>query len=395
MAHMRFRRCLESLLCKSASHDLGCNCRSLEASYGRDLFKCNRISCPHYSRGFTTSSERDRHLNTHSRPYKCTELNCLFAELGLQTPRDLQHHVDSHHALMLNNPESSSIPSDTTNISGNDLIQIIEDAIQDNDLKLVRDLLARCEKRESLAHKLFNHAAEYGSEDMLQLILEMPGHDKINFWDVAETAIFADNLPALHLCIKGGADLTLRSRGRTLLGIAIRWGSAQSIEIFLQIGVTEKMIDYRRPFSFGSPKSIELFLAQGDRLEEYLAMFRRYELPRNLHQWLLVSAIDTDSMHFAKFCLQQGAKVNESCKSGDTRLFVNAKPLHTAVKRGLANMAVLLLQNGADDDEDIRNLPGVKKIEESEGMNWSEIVQRYRYDSAATGRSILIMTANQ
>jgi len=285
---------------------------------------------------------------------------------------------------MLNNPEPASIPSDSTNISRDDLIQIIKDAIQDNDLELVRDLLPRCEKFELLAKNFFSHAAGYGSEEMLQLILEMPGHDKINFWDAAESAILEDNLPALHLCIKCGADPILRSRGRTLLGIATRWGSTQSIEIFLQIGVTEKMIDYRRPSSFSDRKSIQLFLAEGDRLEEYMAMFRRYKLPGNLLQWLLASAIDMNSIHFAKFCLQQSAKVNESCKSGDERQFMHARPLYAAVRKGLANMAILLLQNGADDDEAIRNLPGVKKIEASEGINWSEIVQRYRYGSAAS-----------
>jgi ankyrin repeat protein len=387
---MRFRHCLESLVCHGATHTPGCDCQELAQSYGSQLFKCNRILCPFYNQGLATSLERERHMRTHSRPYKCTELSCLFAELGLQTSRDLQLHIESHHPATINDSTSTCTTSSVTNFPIRDLVLIIKDAIKQDDLDLLQNVLPSPEIEEKHGQLLLQYAAAHGSEKAFRLILENFQTFRLDWTEVMLSAISGENIQTLQFCIER-CDLTVKVLGRKPLGVAIRNGNAQVLEVFLQSGVSTAMLDYRNPSFYNGARTFGICKLHGPQLEEYMAVVQRYDMPAFLCQYIFVCAVDMNLKQLASFCLQYGAKINESCVTGFPNSFGQRKPLTIAVRRGLAEMAVFLLQNGADANADAdarkKNSPGMRRIEASLGMPWTETVKLYQQCPENGGRS--------
>ncbi|KAK8134781.1 hypothetical protein PG984_006793 [Apiospora sp. TS-2023a] len=383
-AHFRFRRCLESLLCHGSTHEDGCACQRLEESYGIQLFKCDIFLCPYYNQGFSTFQEQQKHLATHSRPYKCTELGCLFAKLGLQTSRDLQLHIDSHHKNRMNNPAISSSTVDLTGISDTKWVLIVTDAIQRDDLELIRTFEYSKSRKEISSVVYF--AAEYGSRDALQVVWkgckDVTSQNLPSLNTVTAAAVTSGNIGPLQFCLAEDFDTaTLKdtTADRTPLGRAIRAGNAQVIECFLQKGVKDSHLDYRRPSSFRGYGSFGLFKLQGTQLEECMAVFQRHEIPASMRQYMFACAVDMNALQLAKAFIQIGVKVNDASVPSTTRSFKSMKPLEIAVSKGLPDMVAFLLQNGAELDANgiKRNKAAIQRTERKMGMSWTEIVEQY------------------
>jgi hypothetical protein len=69
----------------------------LQAFYGSNIFKCDRLNCHYYSNGFSTKYQRDAHSMKHERPYLCKEEGCPQAIIGCVSVKDLQKHVADYH----------------------------------------------------------------------------------------------------------------------------------------------------------------------------------------------------------------------------------------------------------------------------------------------------------
>lgn len=52
-------------------------------------YKCSKVTCGRFSKGFSTNKELKRHENTHERPYQCEIPDCLGQE-GFANSRDLE-----------------------------------------------------------------------------------------------------------------------------------------------------------------------------------------------------------------------------------------------------------------------------------------------------------------
>lgn len=79
----------------------------LQAYYGRHLFKCPRLYCHWYHRGFETSQQRDAHMQDHEKPFRCLEPTCDRAFLGFSTKSELAEHVKKYHT----DPTDGDFPS--------------------------------------------------------------------------------------------------------------------------------------------------------------------------------------------------------------------------------------------------------------------------------------------
>jgi hypothetical protein len=73
----------------------------LEKFYGPNFFKCRRINCQFYSKGFATKTQRDHHISKHERAYNCKEEGCPQAVIGCVTVRDLQKHMVEYHGTAI------------------------------------------------------------------------------------------------------------------------------------------------------------------------------------------------------------------------------------------------------------------------------------------------------
>ncbi|KAK8078503.1 hypothetical protein PG996_004673 [Apiospora saccharicola] len=383
-ALMRFRLCLESLLCHGPKHETGCACQMLEDSYGPQLFKCDRVSCPYFHQGFATLQERDTHMPTHSRPYKCTELNCLFAQLGLQTSRDLQLHIDSQHTNHMTSSTLSTPTTKMTNISANDWSLIAIDAISRDDLGLLRTL----DYSILSPYEIVRHAGKCGSKNALQIIWESRldfsesyiGYNTIKFQNEAMTeAVLCGNIEVLDFCM---TKIPMARPGdiyRSILTKAIMGGNAQVIGCFLQRGIRELDLSHERPSVFNSSsKTSGLFKLQGTQLENYIAVAERYDMPTSMRQYIFACAVYMDALPLARAFIQIGVKVNDACVPSTARCFKSMKPLEIAANKGLPDMVAFLLQNGAELDANARgNKAAIQRTEKKMGMSWTEIVEQY------------------
>ncbi|KAI0100545.1 hypothetical protein GGR51DRAFT_532387 [Nemania sp. FL0031] len=71
----------------------------LQRFYGRSWFKCPRVNCLRYYRGFRTLERRQHHLNKHDRPFLCYIVGCHMEVFGYATAKELKKHLLKYHGI--------------------------------------------------------------------------------------------------------------------------------------------------------------------------------------------------------------------------------------------------------------------------------------------------------
>lgn len=69
----------------------------LEKYYGRNHFKCERVTCPCFHEGFENGKERDKHMRRHDRPFQCVIEACNQSTFGFSSNQQLEKHMRSYH----------------------------------------------------------------------------------------------------------------------------------------------------------------------------------------------------------------------------------------------------------------------------------------------------------
>ncbi|KAK3997924.1 hypothetical protein QBC44DRAFT_376363 [Cladorrhinum sp. PSN332] len=80
----------------------------VEHYYGTDLFKCSKVYCRHFYRGFSNRGDRDKHIARHDRPHRCSAEFCLMATIGFVSKRELEKHMVQYHSSQ---PEFPNLPT--------------------------------------------------------------------------------------------------------------------------------------------------------------------------------------------------------------------------------------------------------------------------------------------
>jgi hypothetical protein len=70
----------------------------MEIKYGTNLFRCPRFSCKHFTEGFLTADEREKHVERHERPARCTDEHCRGSKIGFATQAQLEQHLKETHS---------------------------------------------------------------------------------------------------------------------------------------------------------------------------------------------------------------------------------------------------------------------------------------------------------
>ncbi|KAI0577634.1 zf-H2C2-2 domain-containing protein [Pyrenophora tritici-repentis] len=91
---------LESMV--SSPHATNKEKKTLHGFYGTNLYKCPRLNCQFYWKGFAKLAIRDHHVLKHERSFMCTEEGCPQATIGCITAQDLQKHAEDCHGKVVN-----------------------------------------------------------------------------------------------------------------------------------------------------------------------------------------------------------------------------------------------------------------------------------------------------
>ena len=91
LVRLKFERMMVSLSSTSIMHT------KYEMFYGSNWYKCPRMDCTYFYRGFPDPAHRDRHKDKHSRPFHCAYFGCHVASVGCRTAKELgKHELDFH-----------------------------------------------------------------------------------------------------------------------------------------------------------------------------------------------------------------------------------------------------------------------------------------------------------
>ncbi|KAJ5415725.1 ankyrin repeat-containing protein [Penicillium sp. CMV-2018d] len=93
----RIRAILEDVACRKSCDDV--DYKSFVFFYGEAIYKCSRMSCSYFHRGFISATEREAHVRKHNLPYTCSYPGCLRGALGFSSARELQRHVSQSHEM--------------------------------------------------------------------------------------------------------------------------------------------------------------------------------------------------------------------------------------------------------------------------------------------------------
>jgi ankyrin repeat protein len=92
---LRIRSVIERLLDKRESNNI--DEKLFWEFYGMNRFKCPRIWCYGFTKGFDKLLARDEHVTRHDRPFSCIDKGCPFYKFGFETEAKLNRHKTRNH----------------------------------------------------------------------------------------------------------------------------------------------------------------------------------------------------------------------------------------------------------------------------------------------------------
>lgn len=330
---------LEKSVCDSSRHDSNCCCIKVKQLYGDGIFKCPNTTCAHFDKGFTTRAARDEHVTAHSRPHKCADLTCLFSKLGFRTAYDLLRHEATlhrgHATLQLENlPRSGS-----SNLAIRDQKAVLEDAIAQDQVDVVDDILTSCTGKDGLYPEdmveVFYKALKTGSAAIIEAFLRARqvarnGPKRYRWpvdWDVAlGEAIGSENVSGVELLMTEGrvsidCEVPVPATYNTNFGawedvyednllpfeLAFGMANASIMEILLRNGAANSIRTSNFEAVFTMANQRRLLTKDDVETRTRLKALKRFHLSAQVYQFALFLAVRGGAVHYARFCLDMGA----------------------------------------------------------------------------------------
>jgi hypothetical protein len=72
---------------------------TLESFYGPNRFKCPRINCQYFYKGFPKEEPRKQHVSRHERAFLCYFEGCPSSIFGYSFPKELEDHLFNDHGI--------------------------------------------------------------------------------------------------------------------------------------------------------------------------------------------------------------------------------------------------------------------------------------------------------
>jgi hypothetical protein len=82
--------------------------------YGQNWFKCPRMNCQYFDKGFAMEKQRDHHVLRHERAFTCTFEGCPTTTFGCATAKELETHMFEYHGISNNEKLDFPMPSEST-----------------------------------------------------------------------------------------------------------------------------------------------------------------------------------------------------------------------------------------------------------------------------------------
>lgn len=212
---LRARKALERIFASRDTEKIA----FLQGCYGPLTFKCNVVGCLHYDIGFERLQERDNHVGSHHRSFKCPEFGCFYREVGFANDRSLNQHISRCHTDPACNkfvfPKLRSHPTE-------DEWKKFRDAIDSNDLDLVRDLVY---KNSSFQDQ------------------EIPGN-----YTALQYAAVSGKVQIAQFLLQSGSNIGAVNSSGSALSVACFWGQKDMVQFLLSNSRCEEDVNSRNSY---------------------------------------------------------------------------------------------------------------------------------------------------
>ncbi|KAH0563509.1 hypothetical protein GP486_001930 [Trichoglossum hirsutum] len=101
----QYRAVLEKLSSASSDPEMK---STLKKFYGPNWFKCPRINCQYFYKGFYIEEHREQHVARHERAFLCFFEGCPTTTFGCATSKELEDHMSDYHGIDV--PDSLEFP---------------------------------------------------------------------------------------------------------------------------------------------------------------------------------------------------------------------------------------------------------------------------------------------
>lgn len=91
-----FRTILEKI---ASSSPEGAIKAKLAQNYGPNWYKCSRVNCQYFHKGFASEEQRNDHVERHEKPFFCTSEDCPPMQSDHASLKELQEHMLESHGI--------------------------------------------------------------------------------------------------------------------------------------------------------------------------------------------------------------------------------------------------------------------------------------------------------
>ena len=267
-----------------------------------------------------------------------------------------------------------------TNVDHNedDVELIILDAVEANDLDLVRDFTVEIPR---FSEKLLSHAVVSSSCEMLELLLEVCKSEQDIESTILAHAVRANNLEATRVLLNRGASIYSRVDNYSCIDHAMMNVSPEMIKILFAHEPVHNSALSRKELRCMIPSQPERF--KEARVIQCLSLLRELIQERNAFETCFkVNAQRGCSIAIAKFLLRNGVNVDTVGNGGNTALSWASKKKDQRA----AELMRFLLESGARPDfksnlkgfTPIADRPGPRNISKWFGISWEQLVEESR-----------------
>lgn len=266
-----------------------------------------------------------------------------------------------------------------------DVELIIIDAVEADDLDLVRDFIADVPR---FAEKLLLRAVVSSSCEMLGVLLEACNSVQsfksyVPQFYVLAYAVKFDKLEATRLLLNRGVSVNASLGGRRCIDLAIDNRSPEMIRILLPYMAGEDLAKIR--ISTIIPIK-EVKMPEEARIIQCLSLLRGWTRGDGLEDCLVINARLCHSVAIAEFLLQHGVDVHCTAM-GRTALYMAS----CMKSKRAAEFMKFLLESGADPriagsgkNRPIAERAGPQNISKWFGISWEQLVEESQQKHAAS-----------
>ena len=298
--------------------------------------------------------------------------------MGFGSQARLNVHL-RHHEKQITSPTAR-----LAEVDNNDDVEIILlDAVEADDLDLVRDFIADVAR---FYDKLLKKAVKFSSCEMLEVLLNACNSIENIESTALAYAVDADNLEASRMLLDRGASADSKLGKYECMSLAMINDSPEMIKLLLPYNPVQGDLKSHKSLCCMIPSQEQA--SREASVIQCLSLLRDWTREKQVFELCFrINARRCCSIAIAEYLLRNGVAVDSRAHSGNTAL----RSASSKNNKRAAELMKFLLESGANPDDKgtsksqpLKDRPGPRNISKWLGISWEQLVEESRKKYAAS-----------